>query len=123
MKQVYNFNPAVLPALRQFSSLRNKQLYSIIFQSILCLGTLGFVIYEDLVGMEYFVIKIGNQNEGTLYAYVILLIWLFCIIVRLILNYLEDIPLFSSLQDKMEQKQFEKLKRTYEYQLKLNDKI
>ncbi|MEK6450476.1 MULTISPECIES: hypothetical protein [unclassified Myroides] len=123
MKQVYNFNPAVVPALGQLSRLRNKQLYSIIFQSILCLGMLSFVLYEDLVGMEQVVIKIGNQNEGTLYAYVILLIWLFCIIVRLILNYLEDIPLLSSLQDKMEQKQFEKLKRTYEYQLKLNDKI
>lgn len=123
MKQVYNFNPAVVPALSQLSRLRNKQLYSIIFQSILCLGMLSFVLYEDLVGMERVVIKIGNQNEGTLYAYVILLIWLFCIIVRLILNYLEDIPLLSSLQDKMEQKQFEKLKRTYEYQLKLNDKI
>lgn len=123
MKQVYNFNPTVLPALGQLSRLRNKQLYSIIFQSILCLGMLSFVLYEDLVGMEQVVIKIGNQNEGTLYAYVILLIWLFCIIVRLILNYLEDIPLLSSLQDKMEQKQFEKLKRTYEYQLKLNDKI
>lgn len=122
MKQVYNFNPAVVPALSQLSRLRNKQLYSIIFQSILCLGTFGLVLYEDLVGLEHVVIKIGNQNEGTLYAYVILLIWLFCIIVRLILNYMEDIPLLSSLQDKMEQKQFEKLKRTYEYQLKLNDK-
>lgn len=123
MKQVYNFNPAVVSALGQLSRLRNKQLYSIICQSILCLGMLSFVLYEDLVGMEQVVIKIGNQNEGTLYAYVILLIWLFCIIVRLILNYLEDIPLLSSLQDKMEQKQFEKMKRTYEYQLKLNDKI
>lgn len=121
MKQVYNFNPAVAPALRQFSRGRNKQLYSLIFQTVLCLACLSFILYEDLIGIENVVINIGNQNEGTYYAYIILLIWLICIIVKFVLHYMENIPMLKGIQDEMERKQFEKLKKTYEYQLKLND--
>lgn len=121
MEKTYEYNPAVQTSLREFSTWRHKQLYSIIFQTVFCLACLSFILYEDLIGIENVVINIGNQNEGTYYAYIILLIWLFCIIVKFVLHYMEEIPFLNGIQDRMERKQFEKLKKTYEYQLKLND--
>lgn len=119
MGKTYDYNPAIEYSFREYCQRRQKNLVSIIIQSVLCIAFFCFVLYEDMIGIEGVVFKFGNNSENN--AYMILFIWMFCIIVKLVLHYMEDIPLLRTIQDKMERKHFEKLKKTYEYQVKLND--
>ncbi|TDS66110.1 hypothetical protein [Myroides indicus] len=99
---------------RQFIRSRIAKLRSIYWQLLLWLICVLFVIAEKYIDIP------NLQMDGENYLYAILLIWLTCIAIKLILYYAEYLPFLKQWQDKLERKELNRIKNTYEYQLNKN---
>ncbi|WP_413512244.1 hypothetical protein [Myroides odoratus] len=83
----------------------------------------GLMAYQQYVGIEGGVIGIQADfyNSSERMFYELPLFWLPLILVQFVFYYAERLPILSKWQDRLEQKEFNRLKSTYEYQLKLKD--
>ena len=85
---------------------------TIVMECVVC-------IFQMLVFTSYIKELLGLKRS----VYWIPLCWLVLLIVQFIFYYAERIPVLSQWQDRLERKEFERLKNTYEYQLKVKDEI
>ena len=96
---------------------------SIWVQVVLCLVFTGVMAYQQFVGIEG--VRIGihsdtyKSSERMFYELPLCLFLL--VVVQFIFYYAERIPFLSNWQDYLERKEFDRLKNTYEYQLKLKN--
>ncbi|MBB1138915.1 hypothetical protein [Myroides sp. WP-1] len=83
----------------------------------------GVMLYQQLVGFEDVVVGIhtATYKSSERMFYELPLFWLVLLLIQFVLYYAESLPFLSKWQDYLEQKEFERLKNTYEYQLKLKD--
>jgi len=87
-----------------------------------CLFT-ALMAYQQFVGIKGVQIGIHTDfyNSSERMFYELPLLWLTLILIQLLFHYAEYIPFLSIWQDRIERKEFNRLKNTYEYQLKLKD--
>ncbi|MGL4584632.1 MAG: hypothetical protein ACRCVU_16820 [Flavobacterium sp.] len=78
---------------------------------------MGIIWYDKQYGIENVNIIIGTPEED--YSIIFFGILLLDTAVRFILLFLNNIPGLRVLQDRMERKELEKIKATYQYQLSL----
>lgn len=104
---------------------RAGYLKSLFIQVAVWLLFTGVMLYQQLVGFEDLVIGIHTPTykSSERMFYELPLCWLVLLIVQFIFYYAERIPVLSQWQDRLERKEFERLKNTYEYQLKVKDEI
>ncbi|MDR0227539.1 MAG: hypothetical protein LBI72_00505 [Flavobacteriaceae bacterium] len=79
------------------------------------------LIYHYYIGIAN--VKIGiqtsNYNTTDRFFYELPLAWLVMLIIQFAFYYAEVIPGLKVWQDRLERREFERLKKTYEYQIKL----
>lgn len=97
-----------------FIRSRINRLRKIYWQFSLWLICVLFIAVEKYIDIP------NIQMNGENYLYAILLIWLICIAIKIILYYAEYLPFLKQWQDRLEQKEFNRIKNTYEYQIKNN---
>ena len=110
---------------RNYKRKRVGYLYSLSIQVVVWLLFTGVMLYQQLVGFDQVVIGIHTPTykSSERMFYELPLCWLVLLIVQFVFYYAERIPLLSQWQDRLERKEFERLKNTYEYQLKVKDEI
>lgn len=104
-----------------YLKMRRKARIRIILHFCVWLFVTGLMAYEHYVGIEgvsFIGIKAGSYSSADRPFYEIPLCWLLLIFVQLAFYYAEYLPLLAKWQDFLERKEFERLKQTYEYQLK-----
>lgn len=81
------------------------------------------LIYKQLGGLQgaRIGIEIDGYKSSSQMFYELPLFWLLLLLIQFSVYYAASIPLLSKWQDYLERKEFERLKKTYEYQLKLKD--
>lgn len=102
---------------------RQKGLIGLWIHVLIWIIFTGVMAYQQYVGFEN--VQIGVQsnfyNSSERMFYELPLFWLPLIMVSFVFYYAEHLPILSKWQDKLEQKEFNRLKSTYEYQLKEKD--
>ncbi|MDM1401225.1 hypothetical protein HX025_11270 [Myroides odoratimimus] len=108
-------------ALRSYQRLQRKR-----YNSLVCIG-IEIIVYMAIIAFVFFAnyyhfrrvrIQVGNDNPMN--AYLLFLLLILCALVRVIILYIDKIPVLSKLQERMEKREFERLKKTYQYQVRLN---
>lgn len=81
------------------------------------------LIYKQFGGLKgvRIGVEIDGYNSSMRMVYELSLFWLLLLVIQFSVYYAASIPLLSKWQDYLERKEFERLKKTYEYQLKLKD--
>ena len=102
---------------------RRSYLKSLFIQVFAWLIFTGVMLYQQLVGFENVVIGIhtSTYKSSERMFYELPLCWLVLLVVQFLFYYAERIPFLSNWQDYLERKEFDRLKNTYEYQLKLKN--
>lgn len=111
---------------KQYCSYRRKRLRSLIglwIHVLIWIIFTGVMAYQQYVGFEGGQVGVQTNfyNSSERMFYEIPLFWLPLIVVSFCFYYAERLPILSKWQDKLEQKEFNRLKNTYEYQLKVKD--
>ncbi len=104
-----------------YLKMRLKSRRRIAFHFCIWLLFTGLMAYERYVGIEgvsFIGIKAGSYSSVERPFYEVPLGWLLLIGVQFVFYYAEKLPCLAKWQDFLERKEFERLKFTYEYQLK-----
>ena len=107
----------------EYNRMRVRELRGLIAQLIIWGIFTSSMVYQqfgDLKGVHIGVELEGYKSSSRMF-YELPLFWLVLLLIQFAFFYAESIPILSKWQDKLEQKEFERLKKTYEYQLKLKD--
>lgn len=102
---------------------RISTLRGLIAQGVLWGIFTSSLIYKQFGGLQgvRIGVEIDGYNSSIRMFYEVSLFWLFLLLLQLSVYYAESLPFLSKWQDYLERKEFERLKKTYEYQLKLKD--
>ena len=104
-----------------YLKMRLKSRRRIIFHFciwLLCTGLMAYERYVGIAGVSFIGSKAGSYSSEERAFYELPLGWLLLIGVQFIFYYAEQLPWLAKWQDFLERKEFERLKFTYEYQLK-----
>lgn len=104
-----------------YLKIKKKARTRVVFHFCIWLVITGLMAYERYVGIagvHFIGIKAGSYSSADRPFYEMPLCWLLLIFVQLVFYYAEHLPLLAKWQDFLEQKEFKRLKQTYEYQLK-----
>ncbi len=106
-----------------YKRTRVRRFQGLIVQLILwAIFTTAMVYQEfgDLKGIRIG-IEFDEDKSSARMFYELPLFWLILLLIQFAFFYAETIPFLSKWQDYLERREFERLKNTYEYQLKLKD--
>ncbi|MGG5506383.1 MULTISPECIES: hypothetical protein [unclassified Myroides] len=107
----------------RYKQQRRGDLKRLCIQVVLWLLFTAVMLYQQLFGFENVVIGIHTPTykSSERMFYELPLFWFVLLLIQFAFFYAESLPFLSKWQDYLEQKEFERLKYTYEYQLKLKD--
>lgn len=112
---------AAQKAYKRFLRARLRGRLKMYISAVLLLAFTIVMWYQQYVGFEHG--HVGIQLEGYRTSermfYELPLIWLTILVVQILLYHAARIPGLRKWQDKLERKEFEQLKNSYEYQQKL----
>ncbi|MDR2222949.1 MAG: hypothetical protein LBE34_09430 [Flavobacteriaceae bacterium] len=114
-------NPEAIAAYKSFLRVRLKGRLGLFFNLTLWGLCTAVLCYHYFIGIAHVRIGIQTQNYNTAdrFFYELPLAWLVMLIIQFSFYYAESIPGLKNWQDRLERREFERLKKTYEYQMKL----
>lgn len=104
-----------LAAYKKLIYARNNRAILLFIKLLVVLFVMGVVWYEREYGIENVTINVSVGDVN--YSNILFAILLLSLAIRFILLFLNNIPGLRVLQDRMERKELEKIKATYQYQL------
>ncbi|WP_010252478.1 hypothetical protein [Myroides injenensis] len=104
---------------KKLKRIRLNRLLNLIFQFIILIALLIITVIEDNYGIENFEIRVGPP--GSFYVYWFIGICGSALFIKYLIHFADYLPYLKKWQENLERNEFEKLKRRFEYQIKLND--
>lgn len=94
---------------------RNNRAILLFIKLLVILFFMGIIWYDKQYGIANVTIKVSVGDVD--YSNILFAILLLSLAIRFISLFLNNIPGLRGLQDRMERKEIEKIKATYQYQL------